>query len=325
VQRRLLGWSWAFRLQADRSLRDDWKLRRTLSEFPGESFKLTLSIGDLRFAFLPKNTEDLEKLKGGYSVFQVFDVYSDIVIHFSTDTTPNLHNWEMVFDSGGLWQLHRNRNRWALSLSSPILGPKPYQTLILDQDFKQGTVYRSSVISENQALPLEHALAEILMVSLLSKERGVLLHGCAIQDGETGRLLLGNSGAGKSTMAHLWGDQKNVSILSDDRVIVRKKGNRFWMYGTPWHGEACFAANRSIPIEQIFTLRHGEENQAKPLDQLQAAQAILTRSFPTFWDTKGMEFTLMFLEGLVQAVPCYDLSFYPESAVVDYIRNLNYC
>ena len=56
-----------------------------------------------------------------------------------------------------------------------------------------------------------------------------------------GHLFVGQSGAGKSTMARFWAGREGVRILSDDRIILRQIRGEIWMYGTPWHGEARHA------------------------------------------------------------------------------------
>jgi serine kinase of HPr protein (carbohydrate metabolism regulator) len=93
---------------------------------------------------------------------------------------------------------------------------------------------------------------ELLMVNYLAQERGVIIHGCGIEKNGKGILFVGESGAGKSTLAKLWDQEDGVDVLSDDRIIVRKKGEQFWMYGTPWHGDAKFASPETVRLERIL-------------------------------------------------------------------------
>jgi len=75
-----------------------------------------------------------------------------------------------------------------------------------------------------------------------------------------------------------------------------------------------------VPLERVFIIQHADENRAVPLIPLDATSRLLVRSFPTFWDQKGMTFTLEFLSQLSQAVPCYELGFVPDESVVDFVR-----
>jgi hypothetical protein len=46
----------------------------------------------------------------------------------------------------------------------------------------------------------------------------------------------------------------------------------------------------------------------------------LKTSFPPFWDKKGMQCAMEFFNDLAAAVPCRELSFVPDSKVVDFIK-----
>ena len=70
-----------------------------------------------------------------------------------------------------------------------------------------------------------------LMINLLGKGRGVLVHSCGIDVNGDGYLFAGNSTNGKSTLAELWKD--HGKILNDDRIVIRFWDGQFWMYSTP--------------------------------------------------------------------------------------------
>jgi hypothetical protein len=139
--------------------------------------------------------------------------------------------------------------------------------------------------------------------------------------GGKGILFVGHSGAGKSTMARLWRGGANVPILSDDRIIVRKKEGVFWMYGTPWHGEGEFASPSGCPVDAIYFLKHARENKVAKTGEIEAASKLLTCSFPPLWDERGMKFTLDFLSELSKGVPCRELGFLPDEGIVPFIRS----
>ena len=44
---------------------------------------------------------------------------------------------------------------------------------------------------------------------------------------------------------------------------------------------------------------------------------LLVRSFPPFWDNQGMEFTIEFCQRLAGQVPCYEITFVPDTAMID--------
>ena len=165
-----------------------------------------------------------------------------------------------VFDSGALWQLHRRNGSYHYSFTSSAIGPVPYRVASFDSSFTSGDLYLHHPYFESKPAlyPLEYPLAELWIVNLLGQGRGVELHGCGVVDSQgEGHLFLGQSGAGKSTMARLWQPQPGIQILSDDRIVLRKEGKKLWMHGTPWHGEAGLSSAARAPLTRIYFLQHG--------------------------------------------------------------------
>jgi hypothetical protein len=153
---------------------------------------------------------------------------------------------------------------------------------------------------------------------LASSGLGVEVHGCGLVDVETGgHLLLGHSGAGKSTTTRLWKALRNPQILSDDRIILRLDDDELWMYGTPWHGEAAFASAGKVRIRRIFILDHGAENHVTLLSRSQAVGEVFARCFPPFHSAGGLERTVALLDHILDTVPCYRFQFVPDARAVD--------
>jgi hypothetical protein len=124
-------------------------------------------------------------------------------------------------------------------------------------------------------------------------------------------------------LARMWDQENDVDILSDDRVIVRKQGREFRVYGTPWHGEATFGSPREAKLERIFFLRQGQENSLKEMTGVDSLSHLLTCSFPPLWDSQAMEFVLEFFSQLAAQVPCQELSFRPEKSVLALVKKIS--
>jgi hypothetical protein len=111
-----------------------------------------------------------------------------------------------------------------------------------------------------------------------------------------------------------------VLVLSDDRIILRFVDGKFWMYGTPWHGEAELAASARTELTNIFVLGRGTTNELVPLTQPDAVSSLFARSFVPFYHPAGLSYTLALLEQIAEAVPCWDLRFVPDAEVVAFVR-----
>jgi len=137
-----------------------------------------------------------------------------------------------------------------------------------------------------------------------------------------GILFVGESGAGKSTLARMWGEEKGVEVLSDDRMIVRKRGGQLWMYGTPWHGNARFASSQGVILERIFFLKQGKENAIAETKGIERVSRLLTCSFPAHWDRQGMASALEIFTDLTVQVPCQELTFKPHRSLLDFVKRI---
>ncbi len=271
--------------------------------------------------------------EGAFPGFGFDDAYRNFITEGEPGVILRLHYGkltngfdfgEKIFDSGSTWSFHRRNENYILRISYSSENSTPDRIVILEPDFRSGDVYIPDRRSNEPITlnPLLYPLAELLMINLLSQGRGVLTHSCGIDNHGKGMLFAGESGAGKSTLSNLWKDKKDVTVLSDDRIIIRRIDGRFWMYGTPWHGDAKVSSPEKAPLEKIFFLDHAKKNSIKKMTPIEAASRLMVCSFPTFWDKKGMEFTLEFIDKLVTEVPCYELGFVPDKTVIDFVKNI---
>lgn len=245
----------------------------------------------------------------------------DVIIRQNAAAIPYslVQDTELVFASGDMWSVRRGERTTILALMTPKSSSGIERLMVFDLDFRQGEFFvRRARVWKHRPDPLEYPLGQVLMVSLLSRGRGLMFHALGIEHRGNGYLFAGNSGQGKSTLARLW--RGKGRILNDDRVIVRLVDGRFWLYSTPWHGTLPDVTVERAPLTKIFVLSWGEQNHARPLTQAEAICFLLQRAFPPLWSREGMIFTMDFLARLVPAVPCYELAFVPQESVVDFIQ-----
>lgn len=231
----------------------------------------------------------------------------------------------VVFDAGATWQLRREADRLTFRFHSAAHGDIPYRTAVFDASLTRGEVrlHRPYFDGRPAVYPLAFPLDELLTITLLGQGRGVEVHACGVVDRSgAGYLFVGQSGAGKSTMATLWLGAKGVTILSDDRVVLRRVGGRVRMYGTPWHGDAPLASPRSVPLSHVFFLRQAPRPACSPVTEADAVAALVAASFVPFHSAAALEFTLGLLERVVADVPSATLDFAPEPTVIDLVRRL---
>ena len=226
----------------------------------------------------------------------------------------------MIFDSGSVWRLYRNGKLYTFSFRSEVFGVTPYKIAKIQKDFAKGDVliHRPFFGSDTPIYPLDYPLDELLFINYLSHGKGAEVHACGLVDAVgNGHLFVGQSGAGKTTTARLWEAEPGVIILSDDRIILRKIDNTVYMYGTPWHGEAGFAAPVRTPLMGIYFLQKAAQNELIPLNKINSTGRLFSCSFLPFYSPQGLEFVLTFFERVARTVPCFEFRFVPDRTAVE--------
>jgi hypothetical protein len=229
-----------------------------------------------------------------------------------------------AFTSGGLWSAFTGSTGTKFYFSSPSLGVAPYKAAWFDPSFQRGHVVlnRSCLPANEPVFPLEYPIDELALMHRLSQGEGVELHALGLVDRDgSGYLFLGHSGAGKSTTARLWMAQPGVKLLSDDRIILRKQDGNFWMYGTPWHGDAGVASPTCAPLSAIFLLEQAPTHQILPMAPGKAAAELFARAFVPHYLKQGIQFSLSFFDDLTRSIPCSIFRFAPTEAAVEAIRH----
>ncbi len=290
--------------------------RRTASAYDtclsigGVTFRIVS--GDPRLAASPESD--------ALHAFSVDHVRADVHVHAGwTDSAPRIDG-EMVFDSGGTWRLLRADGRFVFTFRSATGGDAPYKVARFNDTFTQGDVrlHRPHFSAATATYPLEYPLDELVMIHLLAQGKGIELHGCALVDERRRAFVFpGQSGAGKSTLARLWAGRRDVTLLSDERVVVRTDGDRLIVYGTPWHGDAMLASPESGELAAVFFLKHHPTHAVAPVAAAVAAARLLACAFLPFHDPAAVDNTAAAAAQIARAVPCHELRFAPERSVVD--------
>jgi hypothetical protein len=287
---------------------------------------ITIRIGDTTIA-LTSDTPDMKlQVEGPTRNFLIDKGDPDISITTAWKDLSKGTKGEKLFDSGSVWHLCRENGFFNFILTSPAFGPIPYKVARIGKDFTWGEVlfHAPYFDTDRPVYPLEYPLDELLLINYLAQGRGVDIHSCGLIDSSgQGHLFVGQSGAGKTTMARLWHDDPNVTILSDDRIVLRQLDRKIWMYGTPWHGEAMLSSPARSPLSRVYFLSRGPKNELVPMKESEGAARLFACIFPTFYNHKGLEFILGFLGELVNVIPCYELRFIPDKHVVEYIKKLS--
>jgi hypothetical protein len=287
-------------------------------------FDTFLSVGGLTLRVVSDDPRLASRAGGSLEPFFTAHGPADIHIRAQWTDTPFAGAGRVLFDSGGAWRLHQSDREFLFTFRSSIGPQEPYKIARFNQSFTDGDVqlYRPHFEQHPSASahPLQYPLDELVMIHLLSQGRGVEIHACGLLDA-TGRayVFVGQSGAGKSTMARLWAQHPDVSLLSDERVVLRTDGNAVTVYGTPWQGDAQLASPLNGDLAAVFFLNQGKTHAVLPISGSLAAARLFACSFLPFHNADAVDRTLTAVEQVTRNTSCYDLWFAPDPSVIDVV------
>jgi hypothetical protein len=125
--------------------------------------------------------------------------------------------------------------------------------------------------------PNPYSIDSVLRIThslVLAEQGGFLVHAASAVRGGRAYLFAGVSGAGKTTMARL--APSDAVVLTDEISYVRRIGNAYRAYGTPFAGElARSGANTSAPLDTLYLLEKGPENRIEPMAPKEAARSLM--------------------------------------------------
>jgi len=170
-------------------------------------------------------------------------------------------------------------------------------------------------VETGTAFSFHYPLDQMLLMYLLLRCRGLIVHAAGLAAGGRGILFPGQSGAGKSTISRLLRDRPGFLGLSDDRIIVRRTGDGFRVFGTPWPGTGGIAVSAAVPLDRILFLRHAPDNAIRPLTPREALARLLPALSIPWYDAQAVPGALDLAGELLQGVPAAELSFRPDPAV----------
>ena len=181
-----------------------------------------------------------------------------------------------------------------------------------DSESGQGVLRQScNPYSLDTALRILHTL-------VLAKQGGFLLHAASAVRNGRAFLFFGASGAGKTTITRA--APADAVVLTDEISYVRRFGEGYAAYGTPFTGElAKLGENVSAPIAGLYHLVQAPHNRISPLGPGDAARALLESILFFAEDAELVKCVFQSACDIVSRVPVYRLDFMPDQRVWDLI------
>ena len=181
-----------------------------------------------------------------------------------------------------------------------------------DPESLRGRIRQSAnPYSIDAAMRIVHSL-------MLAKQGGLLVHASSAVRNGRAFLFTGVSGAGKTTISRL--APHDVSLLTDEISYLRREGDGYMAFGTPFHGELARPGdNIRAPLAAVYLLAKGDQNTIERVAEADAARSLLKSILFFAHDSELVGFVFGSACELVRRVPIYRLTFVPDSRVWELI------
>ncbi len=258
---------------------------------------------------------------------------ADIIIEVNiVDSLPEISAAEDIFVSFHpdahieQWRMQKKDNSYIYRCALEDRN----QIMLVNETFDRVTAYLLTDKDKGRVWNIAHIVFDFLQVLLINylalRKNGVFVHSIGVRDlNGRGLLFAGKSGAGKSTTARLWHKYSKATVLNDDRIIVRRLNDNFFIHSSPWHGEFKdyhITYLESAPSDKLFFIYHAPKNTIQRISEKEAFNLLYPTLFPTFWDKRCLENVVSFCQDLTRSVPCFSLGFINNEEVVEFVRKL---
>ncbi|HSF42169.1 MAG TPA: hypothetical protein VLT87_20375 [Thermoanaerobaculia bacterium] len=171
--------------------------------------------------------------------------------------------------------------------------------------------------------PVLENFFRVLTAYRLLETGGALLHSAAVAEGDGAFLLLGPSGAGKTTASRLC-EERGGLVLSDDLNAVVPGSAGAWVEKLPFTGDLGDRTGGPVrvPLRAILRLEKGSGERLVPLSPARAFAHLLAASPFANRDPWREEALLGTLERLARSVPAYTLVFSLGGGLWDILRSI---
>ena len=217
-----------------------------------------------------------------------------------------------------LWSINMIDNQYIVTTSKNKDKTEPNLVAVFQEGCKEITIYiaENSANTSKTVFPLEYPMGPLLLYYIALFNNAFMIHASGISDKSRGLLFTGFSGIGKSTMASLW-LKNGAKLINDDRLIVRKIKDKYFMYNTPMYYKS---APQKSELTNLFILKQTPVIQAKKLTGAMAVSRLMAFCIQHDFEQKLIEKHLDMFSDLCTEIPLYELGFSPNEKVVKFIR-----
>ncbi len=176
----------------------------------------------------------------------------------------------------------------------------------LAEEQKKVAAYMDGEIYEG--LELEKLWMYRQIAETIPKYEAFLIHATAIRVDRKAYLLIGPSGAGKTTHARLWKKYlgERMLMINDDKPIIRLYDGRFYACASPWSGKDRWMNNIDAPLHAIIRIKQAEQNRIEEVPDEDIWEVLMNQIYKSSkHDT--MQRIMNTVEQMIKDIPTFNM------------------
>lgn len=232
--------------------------------------------------------------------------------HFSIPEEFDRHDTGQEIYRRPPWAIYRKDRSWIYLSIGPGGRDEPITcAAAFDEGHTRGRIYngdearfRHGNLHSLTMFPSD----QIVLARALADRQACLIHAAGVDIGGKGVLLVGHSGAGKTTAARMM--RTAGEVLCDDRIIVRRWPEGLRIHGTWSNGELADVSAGSAPLSGVLFLQKADVNRLVPMTKMsEIAQLLAQYVVRSVITADWWEKILTLLETVARETPAYCLQF----------------
>ncbi len=162
---------------------------------------------------------------------------------------------------------------------------------------------------------------QILLARALADRQACFVHAAGVDIGGKGLLLVGHSGAGKTTAARML--RTHGEVLCDDRIVVRRWPEGLRIHGTWSHGELPDVSAGSAPLSAILFLEKADGNRLVPVTRtIEIARLLAQHVVRPLVTADWWEKILALVDTVAREAPAYRLEFDKSGRMIEDVAKI---
>ena len=155
----------------------------------------------------------------------------------------------------------------------------------------------------------------------MAEREACYFHAAGLEIGGKGFLLVGHSGAGKTTAAKML--RRQGTVLCDDRIIVRRWPDGLRIHGTWSHGDLAEVSAATAPLTAVLFLDKAGTNRLVPVPKgIETARLLCQYVVKSLVTADWWEKILALIDNIAREVPAYRLEFDRSGSINDTLKKL---